>query len=130
MRNDPENRTEIEVFNEIELDEHPRELTVLISRNYYSEDSETGRDLLSAFIETLLSKAASGNLVLFINGIGVKLLASSLMTELIASAGIVYICSDSLKAYDVDCEIEGNIVSLTSASFFEEVLKYRPSISI
>lgn len=130
MRNDPENRTEIEVFNAVELDEHPRELTVLISCDYYSEDSDTGRDLMSSFLEALLSRASTGSLVLFINATGVKLLSSAVMAELIASAGIVYICSDSLKAYDADCEIEGNIVPLSSVAFFEEVLKYRPSITI
>jgi len=131
MNTNPENNTDTLVFQEIEIDESAKELAVLISHDYYSEDSEFGKTLLASFLDTLISKASSGNLVLLINGCAVKLLSyGSILAELIAVAGIVYICSDSLNAYNTDLNIEGNIVTLDSHAFFDEVLKYKPSVTI
>ena len=131
MNTNPENNTDTLVFQEIEIDESAKETAVLISRDYYSEDSDFGRTLLASFLDTLISKASKGNLVLLINGCGTKLLnTSSILAELISVAGIVYICSYSLSSYNVEFKIEGNIVTLDSHAFFDEVIKYKPSVTI
>ncbi len=129
--NRSQNNTEIEVFHEIEIDDSAKELAVLISHDYYGDDNDFGRTLLATFLDTLISKASSDNLVLLINGSAVNLLSSGgILEELISVSGLVYICSDSLNAYGIDLITDGNTVAVDSHAFFEEVLKYKPCIRV
>ena len=93
---------------------------VLIKHDYYSTDSEHGREILSGFLTSLINSSYN-SIVIYLIDKGVKLLDESdplynKMNRLIEKSESVIAAEDSIILYNVNLSNESKIVqeSLTS----------------
>ena len=93
---------------------------VLIKHDYYSTDSEHGREILSGFLTSLINSSYN-SIVIYLIDKGVKLLdesdpLNSKMNRLIEKSESVIASEDSIILYNVNLSNESKIVqeSLTS----------------
>ena len=93
---------------------------VLIKHDYYSTDSEHGREILSGFLTSLINSSYN-SIVIYLIDKGVKLLdesdpLNSKMNRLIEKSESVIAAEDSIILYNVNLSNESKIVqeSLTS----------------
>lgn len=93
---------------------------VLIKHDYYSTDSEHGREILSGFLTSLINSSYN-SIVIYLIDKGVKLLDESdplynKMNRLIEKSESVIASEDSIILYNVNLSNESKIVqeSLTS----------------
>lgn len=93
---------------------------VLIKHDYYSTDSEHGREILSGFLTSLINSSYN-SIVIYLIDKGVKLLDESAplynkMNRLIEKSESVIASEDSIILYNVNLSNESKIVqeSLTS----------------
>ena len=93
---------------------------VLIKHDYYSTDSEHGREILSGFLTSLINSSYN-SIVIYLIDKGVKLLdesdpLNSKMNRLIEKSESVIAAEDSIILYNVNMSNESKIVqeSLTS----------------
>lgn len=93
---------------------------VLIKHDYYSTDSEHGREILSGFLTSLINSSYN-SIVIYLIDKGVKLLdesdpLNSKMNRLIEKSDSVIAAEDSIILYNVNLSNESKIVqeSLTS----------------
>lgn len=93
---------------------------VLIKHDYYSTDSEHGREILSGFLTSLINSSYN-SIVIYLIDKGVKLLDESAplynkMNRLIEKSESVIAAEDSIILYNVNLSNESKIVqeSLTS----------------
>lgn len=133
MNNSPRNRldysnSQLEQFSDDALlevlpektDEDNSTKYVLIKHDYYSTDSEHGREILSGFLTSLINSSYN-SLVIYLIDKGVKLLDESdplnnKMNRLIEKSESVIASEDSIILYNVNLSNASKIVqeSLTS----------------
>lgn len=133
MNNSPRNsldfsKTQLEQFSDDALlevlpektDEDNSTKYVLIKHDYYSTDSEHGREILSGFLTSLINSSYN-SIVIYLIDKGVKLLDESdplynKMNRLIEKSESVIASEDSIILYNVNLSNESKIVqeSLTS----------------
>ena len=106
---------------------------VLIKHDYYSSDSENGRNLLSAFIMSLCRSSFS-NIIVYLVDSGTLLLnndnpLNGKMTQLIDRSEMVIADKDSLSYFNID-NIENSKLILQSADSISEDLIYLPDMII
>ena len=100
-----ENATEYEVFPEMEVKSGNDAVTVLIKHDYYSTDSDHGRELLAGFI-TNLADSSFDSIVVYLIDKGVKLLDEEnplfdKMLRLIEKSEAVIATEESIEVYNV-----------------------------
>lgn len=133
MNNSPKNsldysNSQLEQFSDDALlevlpektDEDNSTKYVLIKHDYYSTDSEHGREILSGFLTSLINSSYN-SIVIYLIDKGVKLLDESdplynKMNRLIEKSESVIAAEDSIILYNVNLSNESKIVqeSLTS----------------
>lgn len=133
MNNSPRNsldfsKSQLEQFSDDALlevlpektDEDNSTKYVLIKHDYYSTDSEHGREILSGFLTSLINSSYN-SIVIYLIDKGVKLLDESdplynKMNRLIEKSESVIAAEDSIILYNVNLSNESKIVqeSLTS----------------
>ena len=119
----PETTVDMDLFpkEEVYRDRDDLNLTVHIKHNWYSEDSEHGKLLLSSFMTTL-SGSTSKIGVLLLSGSAVKMIdpADSLHEDLLRlsrNALLTGACIESMETYGIDPEGSSDIqITLYSAS--------------
>lgn len=89
--------------------------TVLIKHDYYSSDSDHGRDLLRALLRALY-KSQINKLVIYLIDSGTLLLDKEnalfkTFQPLIAKSEMVIVADESLLFYGVDADIDSNILT-------------------
>ena len=106
---------------------------VLIKHDYYSSDSDHGRDMLSCFLEEL-SKASFTTLIVYLVDKGTLLLDRSnplydKMQPLLGKAEMVVTENESLIFYGVEMESNPKTVIRSMRSIAEDLI-YLPGILI
>ncbi len=89
--------------------------TVLIKHDYYSSDSDHGRDLLRALLRALY-KSQINKLVIYLIDSGTLLLDKEnalfkTFQPLIAKSEMVIVADESLLFYGIDADIDSNILT-------------------
>ena len=89
--------------------------TVLIKHDYYSSDSDHGRDLLRALLRSLY-KSQINKLVIYLIDSGTLLLDKEnalfkTFQPLIAKSEMVIVADESLLFYGIDADIDSNILT-------------------
>ncbi|MBO4459524.1 MAG: hypothetical protein J5715_01910 [Clostridiales bacterium] len=123
LNNLPETAVDMDLFPKEESysDQDDLNLTLHIKHNWYSEDSEHGRLLLSSFMTTL-SGSTSKIGVLLLSGSAVKMLdpTDPLHEELISlsrNSLLTGACVESMEEYSVDADKTSDLqITLYSAS--------------
>ncbi len=100
--------------------------TVLIKHDYYSSDSEHGRDLLKAILRAL-NKPEICNLVIYLVDSGTLLLdkenpAFDSFRPLIAKSEMIIAADESICFYNVDPGIDPNILTQPFDSIAEDII--------
>jgi hypothetical protein len=89
--------------------------TVLIKHDYYSSDSDHGRDLLRALLRALY-KSQINKMVIYLIDSGTLLLDKEnalfkTFQPLIAKSEMVIVADESLLFYGIDADIDSNILT-------------------
>ena len=89
--------------------------TVLIKHDYYSSDSDHGRDLLRALLRALY-KSQINKLVIYLIDSGTLLLDKEnalfkTFQPLIAKSEMVIVADESILFYGIDADIDSNILT-------------------
>ena len=96
MKNNPEVKSEMT----FELEESGDGVTILIKHDYYSSDSDHGRDLLAAMIDSIKRNYKIDQVLLI--DTGVKILDNALLDMyLLCNYYLTYVCKESLDTYGV-----------------------------
>ena len=98
---------------------------VLIKHDYYSTDSDHGRDILSNFLTSLIN--SSDSIVIYLIDKGVKLLDSdnplnSKMHRLIEKSESVIVSEDSIIQYDVNFSDDAKVVQESLLSITADIV--------
>ena len=99
---------------------------VLIKHDYYSTDSEHGREILSGFLTSLINSSYN-SIVIYLIDKGVKLLdesdpLNSKMNRLIEKSESVIAAEDSIIRYNVDLSNESKIVQESLISITSDIV--------
>ncbi|MCR5617670.1 MAG: hypothetical protein K6F83_05225 [Clostridiales bacterium] len=107
-----EPETDLNLFPDLILDDSNGSLTVLIKHDYYSSDTEHGRELLGAFLDVLADEFSKVSRIFLIDS-GVKLLdpgnplhASFCMLEKMEYS--IVCCRESIDEFEVEFEKKDN----------------------
>ena len=98
---------------------------VLIKHDYYSTDSDHGRDILSNFLTSLIN--SSDSIVIYLIDKGVKLLNSDnplngKMHRLIEKSESVIVSEDSIIQYDVNFSDDAKVVQESLLSITADIV--------
>ena len=98
---------------------------VLIKHDYYSTDSDHGRDILSNFLTSLIN--SSDSIVIYLIDKGVKLLDSdnplnSKMHRLIEKSESVIVSEDSIIQYDINFSDDAKVVQESLLSITADIV--------
>ena len=103
-----EHETDLNLFPDLILDDSNGNLTILIKHDYYSSDSDHGRELLGAFLDVLVDEFSKVSRIFLIDS-GVKLLDPSnplynAFKTLLDMEFCIASCRESLDAYKIEFE--------------------------
>ena len=106
---------------------------VLIKHDYYSSDSDHGRDILSGFISALADSSFS-SIVIYLIDSGTLLLDRnnplfSDMSQLLKKSEMVIAVSESIEEYGISIESDPKIVIQSARSVAEDLI-YIPDLLI
>jgi|GEM_PF-3475327 len=120
---------ETELFPEPDFfeEESDRPKTVLVKHDYYSEDTEHGRQLLKAFLTIIANSETKTELIIFA-GRGVRLLDAehdlARDTEnAIKNSLMALVCEESAGQYGI--QVKPPLSEITAENMAEEILKTR-----
>ncbi|MBR4431311.1 MAG: hypothetical protein IKS75_08455 [Clostridiales bacterium] len=124
--------TILEVLQEKTTDNNSSKY-VLIKHDYYSSDSDHGRDMLSVFLEGL-SEASFNTITVYLVDKGTLLLDRSnplydKMQLLLGKAEMIIADNESIIAYGIDAESNPKIVIHSMRSIAEDLI-YLPGILV
>ena len=122
----------LEVIQE-KTDEETSTKYVLIKHDYYSSDSDHGRELLSGFLSSL-SESSFSSVIVYLTDKGTKLLDESnplhgSMLRLIEKSEMIIASSESISYYEVSVCSNSKIVEQSSRSIAEDIT-YLPNLLI
>ena len=108
------------------IDEDNSSKYVLIKHDYYSSDSDHGRDLLADFIKSLCD-ASYNSIVVYLIDRGTKLLDENNplfdnMLSLINKSELVVATKESMDFYGIKFEADNKVVLQSSRSVAEELI--------
>jgi len=112
---------ELELESEYEISSLSSNITVLIKHDYYSSDSEHGRDLLSSILEVLCDDADRIGKILLVDS-GVKLISDEKFLKLAELILNIKACDKSLEFYGIKPESSLNILSISSYALAAEII--------
>ncbi|MBO7451769.1 MAG: DsrE family protein [Clostridiales bacterium] len=101
-----ESATELNLFPDLILDDSNGNLTVVIKHDYYSADTDHGRELLSAFFDVIADEFSKVSRIFVIDS-GVKLLDpdnklhEAFMTLVNMDFSIIY-CRESIDSFGIE----------------------------
>ena len=115
------------------IDDDTSSKYVLIKHDYYSSDSDHGRELLSGFLDGL-SESSFSSVVVYLIDKGTKLLDETnplhdSMLRLIEKSEMVIAAADSISFYEVTYDSNSKIVEQSSRSIAEDII-YLPGLFV
>ena len=124
--------TILEVLQEKATDNNTSKY-VLIKHDYYSSDSDHGRDMLSVFLEGL-SEASFNTITVYLVDKGTLLLDKTnplydKMQLLLGKAEMIIADNESIISYGIDADINPKIVIHSMRSIAEDLI-YLPGILV
>jgi len=107
-------------------DEDTSSKYVLIKHDFYSSDSDHGRDMLKT-IFNVLSKSEFKNLIIYLVDKGTLLLDNSnplseSFQTLISKSEMIIVDDESLTKYQVSCDLDSKITIQSFSSIAEDIL--------
>ena len=122
----------LEVMQE-KTDEESASKYVLIKHDFYSSDSDHGRELLASFLSALCN-ASYASVVVYLIDKGTKLLDESnplhdAMLRLIERSEMIIAASESIAFYEVNVPDNNKITEQSSRSIAEDII-YIPDLLI
>ena len=122
----------LEVMQE-KTDEETSTKYVLIKHDFYSSDSDHGRELLAGFLASIRESSFSSVIVYLIDK-GVKLLDGSnplheSMLRLIEKSEMIIAATESISYYEVSYSSNSKIIEQSSVSIAEDIT-YLPNLLI
>lgn len=122
----------LEVMQE-KTDEETSTKYVLIKHDFYSSDSDHGRELLAGFLASIRESSFSSVIVYLIDK-GVKLLDESnplhvSMLRLIEKSEMIIAATESISYYEVSYSSNSKIIEQSSVSIAEDIT-YLPNLLI
>ena len=122
----------LEVMQE-KTDEETSTKYVLIKHDFYSSDSDHGRELLAGFLASIRESSFSSVIVYLIDK-GVKLLDESnplhdSMLRLIEKSEMIIAATESISYYEVSYSSNSKIIEQSSVSI-AEAITYLPNLLI
>lgn len=122
----------LEVMQE-KTDEETSTKYVLIKHDFYSSDSDHGRELLSGFLDGL-SESSFSSVIVYLIDKGTKLLDETnplhdSMLRLIEKSEMVIAAADSISFYEVTYDSNSEIVEQSSRSIAEDII-YLPGLFV
>ena len=122
----------LEVMQE-KTDEETSTKYVLIKHDFYSSDSDHGRELLSGFLDGL-SESSFSSVVVYLIDKGTKLLDETnplhdSMLRLIEKSEMIIAATESISYYEVSYSSNSKIIEQSSVSIAEDIT-YLPNLLI
>lgn len=121
------------LLDTIDIEDSDKGLTLLIKHDYYSSDTNHGKELLTNLLEVLSQESIKIQTVYFIDS-GVKLLSeisiSNLLFPILDKASSTIICADSLDEFSIELDKHSNYILYDSQMLFEQMLINRPDFII
>ena len=108
-------------------------LCVLIKHDYYSSDTEHGRKILGAFLDTLAECGESISKIILIDS-AVRILENEMMysrlDKLFALSRCSYICEDSLAEFDIEYISHDNVILCSASDITMEIIQSEHLITL
>ncbi|MBP5262359.1 MAG: hypothetical protein J6Z43_09555 [Clostridiales bacterium] len=123
MKNNPEVKSELT----FELEDSGDGVTILIKHDYYSSDSDHGRELFAAMIDSIKRNYKIDQILLVDSG--VRVLDSDLLDVTnLSSYVLIYVCGESLAAYGITAP--AGIEVIDKSSFFDILINSKNVFTI
>ncbi len=122
---DYSDNTVLEVLQQKENDDNASKY-ILIKHDYYSSDSDNGRELLKAFF-TAIGRSMNNNLIVYLVDKGTRLLDKNnplydSFRDIIAKFDMIIADNESLDFYEIEFDKDSGIIKQSADSIAEDIL--------
>ena len=132
IKSDVQNDIEIEYLPQKSIDDISNGLNILIKHNFYSSDSNHGKELLSNILYLLSSQDAISTIMVVDSG--VKLFTDPDFKDdlytIVDKSEIIYVCSESVEEFQIEIPDNNKVIISDSQLFFEQLLIHKPDFII